>query len=166
MRILIGLVFPRLRLPRRSVLRRTPPDTAVLARLRQYSHTPSGKSVGFDRLGNTFPRVETSCSAHKRVARLPGRFGKVPNRENAESAYAPFRRFAVSPFCSQFSAGSGKMRETRAECFPDLILDLVDIAGAIDQDDALWLVRRKLAVSFANTLVKFCRLLFHPISFA
>src|SRR4029453_6213547 len=56
--------------------------------------------------------------------------------------------------------------KTRAERFPNLFFDFVDIAGAIDQDDAFWLMCSELAVSFAHALIKFGWLLFHSISFA
>src|SRR5215467_7477340 len=57
-------------------------------------------------------------------------------------------------------------RKTRAEDLPNLFLDIVDIAGAVDQNDPLWLTRRELAIPAANALIKFGGLLFHPISFA
>src|SRR5207244_9394793 len=57
-------------------------------------------------------------------------------------------------------------RKTRRKRFPNLLFDLVDVAGGIDRDNALWLVRREVAISFADTLVKFGGLLFHPIRFA
>src|SRR6476660_706467 len=57
-------------------------------------------------------------------------------------------------------------RKTRTKRFPNLFFDLVDIARAIDHDNAAGLARCELTVSFANTLVKFSRLLFHPIRFA
>src|SRR4030095_8040973 len=57
-------------------------------------------------------------------------------------------------------------RKTRRKRFPNLFFDLVDVARAIDHDDALWLVLRELAISSANTLLKFGGLLFHPIRFA
>src|SRR6266576_272970 len=57
-------------------------------------------------------------------------------------------------------------RKTRRKRFPNLFFDLVDIARAIDHDNALRLVRREVAISFADTLVKFDGLLFHPIRFA
>src|SRR6476660_8708329 len=57
-------------------------------------------------------------------------------------------------------------RKTRRKRFPNLLFNLVDIARAIFHDYPLGLARRELAISFANPLIKFGRLLFHPISFA
>src|SRR4030095_1718689 len=57
-------------------------------------------------------------------------------------------------------------RKTRRKRFPNLFFDLVDVARAIDHDNALGLVRREVAISFADTLIKFGGLLFHSISFA
>src|SRR6266404_5147105 len=57
-------------------------------------------------------------------------------------------------------------RKTRRKRFPNLFFDLVDFARAIDHDNALGPVRREVAISFADTLIKFGGLLFHPIRFA
>jgi len=54
-------------------------------------------------------------------------------------------------------------RKTRAKHFPDLILDLICVARALDQHDSIWCARSKLAVCFANTLIKLSGLLFHPV---
>ncbi len=59
------------------------------------------------------------------------------------------------------------IEKREAQVFPRSRLSISSgIARTIDQDNALWLVRRELAISFANTLIKFGGLLFHPISFA
>src|SRR4029453_16339068 len=106
MRTLEGLVFRQLRLPHRSVLRQRQPHTGVFARLRQGWRILSVRSGGFDRSENTFPRGETSFSAHTRVGRLPAPFYKRPNRESAGSVFSPLRRLAVSPFRPPLSVAS------------------------------------------------------------
>src|SRR5438067_8627840 len=57
----------------------------------------------------------------------------------------------------------GERWETRAQRFPDLVLDLVGVTRATDQHYAIWLTRGKIAVCLANALVKLVGLLLHPI---
>ena len=97
MRTLNGLVSPQLRLPHRSVLRQRPPYIGVFARLRQCWRILSAKSGGFDRLENTLPRVETSCSLIRAQASCQR---ILVNFQIAEMPDWLPRRFAVSPFRS------------------------------------------------------------------
>ncbi len=53
--------------------------------------------------------------------------------------------------------------KTRAKHLPDLILDLIRVTRAIDQDNAIWLTRAKVAICLANALVKLLGFLLHPI---
>src|SRR5206468_8825934 len=57
-------------------------------------------------------------------------------------------------------------RKTRRKRFPNLSFDLVDVARAIDHDNALGVVRREVAIPFADAHIKYGGLLFPPFSFA
>src|SRR5882724_1406686 len=133
---------------------------------RQYLRKPSAKIGGFDQSTRSVLRSGIFCSGHKSVAQPQARFGKPPNRESFGSLFPPFRRFAVSPFRSYFATTRGQVCEARAQVFPDFAFDLICIARAIDHDNALGLMRREVAIPFADTLIKFGRLLFHSIRFA
>src|SRR5215217_212096 len=56
--------------------------------------------------------------------------------------------------------------KARAKPFPNFVLDFVYIARTVDQHDATSFSRGEYAVSFANTFIKFSRLLFHSIGAA
>ena len=56
-----------------------------------------------------------------------------------------------------------EMTEPRRNYIPDFLFNFLNRARGIDHSNAVWLARRQLAVGEANRLVKFERLLFHPI---
>src|SRR5213596_603819 len=63
----------------------------------------------------------------------------------------------------QRSDVSSQLWKTRAKHCPDLVLDLVRFARAVDQHDAIWFARCQVAISSPNALIKLSRLLFHSI---
>src|SRR5437867_2100952 len=143
-----------------------PLHNGASAKPRQYWRKLSATLDALDQSARNVPQSEISWSGRKHAGQSRAHSGKRPNPENAGSVFSPFRPFAVSPFRSCSSPISGQLRKPRRQHFPNFLLDLVCIARTIDQDDALWLARRELAISFANALIKFGGLLFHPISFA
>jgi hypothetical protein len=54
------------------------------------------------------------------------------NWRNGEAAKSPCLRLAASPFRPPLSGASVQIWEATAKHFPDLILDLIRIARAID----------------------------------
>jgi hypothetical protein len=60
----------------------------------------------------------------------------------------------------------GQHMKSRAQLFPNLVLNRIGSPRSIDQHDAFWLSRNQVAISFPNTLIKFSGLLFHAIGFA
>src|SRR6266567_3079101 len=63
----------------------------------------------------------------------------------------------------QKSGVSGQIWETRAKDFPNLGLDLIRAVRAVDEHNAIWLVRGQFSIRVTDKLVKLRRLLFHPI---
>src|SRR6266446_8071085 len=63
----------------------------------------------------------------------------------------------------QRSDVSSQLWKTGAKYCPDVVLDLVRVARAVDQHDAIWFARCQVAISSPNTLIKLSRFLFHSI---
>ena len=72
--------------------------SVVYAMLQRYWRKPIVTIVGFDPLAHNALPTGISCSVRKRPDQLQAHSGKRPNRESAGRVFAPFRRFAVSPF--------------------------------------------------------------------
>src|SRR5437870_2457398 len=118
---------------------------------------------GPDQSVHNVPPLEISCSAHKRISQSQARFGTRLNLESGGSVLSPFHRFAASPSRPWRSVVPSKIWETRAKHLPDLVLDLVHVTRTVDQHNPFWLPSSKVAIRFANTLVKLLRLLLHSV---
>src|SRR5882724_2133226 len=110
---------------------------------------------GLDQSARSVLRLEISWLTRKRVGRRRGRSCKHPNPESAGLASSPFR--------PPLSLASVQIWEATAERLPDLLLDLVCVTRTVDQHNAFRLTSSKLAIRFANALVKLLRLLLHPV---
>src|SRR5262249_55094796 len=102
--------------------------SGAFATPRQCLHKLSAMSAEFGQSVRTVLRLEICCLIRKRVAQPSAHFGIRSNREKTESAFAPFRRFVVSPFRPSILAASGQQRKTREQFFPDLSFNFVWIA--------------------------------------
>src|SRR6266545_5864734 len=141
-------------------------DSGASAMFRQGWRKLIAKIGGFGQSTHSVLRSGIFCSGHKSGAQPQARFGKPPNRESFGSLFAPFRRFAVSPFRPRLSVASPQHWKAIGKPSPDLGLNFICITCAVDQNNSFWLVHRECAISFANALIKFGWLLFHPIRFA
>src|SRR6266511_1177847 len=141
-------------------------DSGASAMFRQGWRKLIAKIGGFGQSTHSVLRSGIFCSGHKSGAQPQARFGKPLNRGNAGLVSSPFRRFAVSPFRPRLSVASPQHWKAIGKPSPDLGLNFICITCAVDQNNSFWLVHRECAISFANALIKFGWLLFHPISFA
>src|SRR5207245_8010439 len=78
---------------------------------------------------------------------------------------AAVREKAISDFrCLMFDVRCFAQRgKARQNDLPNLVLDYVRVARAVDQHHAIWFARGQVSISPTNSLIEFGELLFHPI---